>query len=257
MFKQNREFWLYFIGVILLFFFIFGVLQGGYLRNSYTFSSFPFNLFTDSSVEIEKPGIQLDQSVDYYAIIRTSKGNITVDLFEENAPNTVSNFIHLANKGYYHYLYFHRLIPGLLLQGGSGNSKNIDQSDDQFGGPGYTIPDEINWESLNYTTSFKNVLKKEGYESVDTIQSIKMGKYSLAMAGDSPDSSGSQFFIVLAENNDPRLNDLEGRHTVFGHVIGGFDIINEINIMPLETSKTLDPRPLNLSLFDIEVFYKD
>jgi peptidyl-prolyl cis-trans isomerase B (cyclophilin B) len=258
MFRQNREFWLYFLGVILLFFFIFGILENGFTQSSFTFSSFPFNLFKQEPlVVVEETVPQLDQSKDYYAILSTGEGKITVDLFETNAPNTVANFIHLANKNYYYNLEFHRYLPGLLLQGGSRNTKNKDPNDDAFGGPGYTIPDEINWDSLDYPENFRAILQGQGYTSTPNVESKKMGKFSVAMAGNGPNTAGSQFFIVLAENTDPRLAQLEGRHTVFGHVIGGFETINAINARPAISLGINDSRPLNLVLYSVQIEYKD
>lgn len=254
MFKQNKEFWLYFLGVIILFFFIFSVLQKGFNSSSLTFTSLPFGLLESDKGSIEK---ELDTTIDYYAIIRTSKGSIQIDLLEKNAPNTVSNFIHLANKNYYKGQRFHRLVKGLLLQGGSWNTKNNDPLDDAYGSPGYTIPDEINWDSLNYTENKKNVLKLQGYTSMNDVESVIMGKYSLAMAGNGPDTGGSQFFIVLAENNDTRLEQLEGRHTVFAHVIGGFSVLDEIGQMQVSTNVLGDPYPVNLYIYDIDIEYRD
>lgn len=257
MFKQNREFWLYFLGVILLFFFIFGILQNGFSSTSYTPSAFPFNLFQEEQSIIEKPVQELDMSVDYYAVLRTNKGNITIDLLEANAPNTVANFIHLANKNYYYNVQFHRFIPGYLLQGGSSTMKNDDPNDDALGGPGYTIPHEINWESLGYDSNFQSLLKVQGYSSVDNVQSRKMGKFSVCLAANGPDTGGGQFFIVLADNADPRLQNLEGRHTVFGHVIGGFDVINEINKTPTIIDAKGESRPSFLILYNVSIGYYD
>ena len=253
MFKQNKEFWLYFLGVIILFFVLFGVLQKGFFSSSLTFSSFPFGLLhEDNGNESD-----LNTELDYYARIRTSKGDIYIDLYEKNAPNTVSNFITLANKGHYKFIYFHRLVRGLLLQGGSRNTIDKDPLNDAYGSPGYTIPDEINWDSLNYNESKKALLELEGFRSDQEVISVKMGKYSVAMAGNGPDTSGSQFFIVLAENNDTRLDVLEGRHTVFGHVIGGFDVLTQINDMDVITDVLGNTKPVNLGLFNIEIEYRN
>ncbi|MCD4797854.1 MAG: peptidylprolyl isomerase [Methanosarcinales archaeon] len=124
------------------------------------------------------------------AIIETDKGNIVLELFESDAPNTVANFVKLINKGYYNGLKFHRVIPNFMVQGGCpvGNGT---------GGPGYAIKCEIN-------------PKKH-----------LAGTLSMAHAG--KDTGGSQFFIT----HSPQPH-LDGVHTVFGQVIEGMDVVNAI-----------------------------
>ncbi|MCD4810126.1 MAG: peptidylprolyl isomerase [Methanosarcinales archaeon] len=124
------------------------------------------------------------------AIIETDKGNIVLELFESDAPNTVANFVKLINKGYYNGLKFHRVIPNFMVQGGCpvGNGT---------GGPGYAIKCEIN--PKKHLT----------------------GTLSMAHAG--KDTGGSQFFIT----HSPQPH-LDGVHTVFGQVIEGMDVVNAI-----------------------------
>ena len=124
------------------------------------------------------------------AMIETDKGNIVLELFENDAPNTVANFVKLINKGYYNGLKFHRVIPNFMIQGGCpvGNGT---------GGPGYAIKCEIN--PKKHTT----------------------GTLSMAHAG--KDTGGSQFFIT----HSPQPH-LDGVHTVFGQVIEGMDVVNAI-----------------------------
>jgi peptidyl-prolyl cis-trans isomerase B (cyclophilin B) len=124
------------------------------------------------------------------AIIETEKGDIVLELFENDAPNTVANFVKLINKGYYNGLKFHRVIPNFMIQGGCpvGNGT---------GGPGYAIKCEIN--PKKHLT----------------------GTLSMAHAG--KDTGGSQFFITLSPQ--PHL---DGVHTVFGQVIEGMDVVNAI-----------------------------
>jgi len=121
------------------------------------------------------------------AVIETHEGAITIDLLFKDAPNTVANFIDLASKGFYNGLPFHRVIQRFVLQGGDPNR-------DGSGGPGYTIDDE------------KNELKH------------LPGTVSMANAG--PNTGGSQFFIV--QWAQPHL---DGRHTVFGKVSKGLDVV--------------------------------
>ncbi len=124
------------------------------------------------------------------AMIETDKGNIELVLFDKEAPNTVKNFEKLANSGYYNGLKFHRVIPGFVIQGGCPVG-------DGTGGPGYTIKCEINPH--------------------------KHTKGALSMAHAGKDTGGSQFFITHAPQ--PHL---DGKHTVFGQVEKGMDVVLKI-----------------------------
>ncbi len=124
------------------------------------------------------------------ALIETEKGSIVLELFEEDAPNTVANFVKLANDGFYNGIKFHRVISNFVIQGGCPKG-------DGTGGPGYTIKCEIN--------SRKH----------------KTGTLSMAHAG--KDTGGSQFFI----SHSPQPH-LDGVHTVFGQVTEGMDVVNSI-----------------------------
>ncbi|MDV2504526.1 MAG: peptidylprolyl isomerase [bacterium] len=123
--------------------------------------------------------------------IETVKGTITLELFEDDAPNTVANFIALAEKGYYDGLTFHRVIEDFMIQGG-------DPKGDGTGGPGYSIRDEIN------------------------PRSHKRGALSMAKTA-APDTGGSQFFIT--HKPTPWL---DGKHTVFGQVTEGMEVVDAI-----------------------------
>ena len=143
-----------------------------------------------------------------YAHFETSMGNFTIELFERQAPNTVANFIGLAEgvkewkdprtgqsikgKRFYDGLVFHRVIDGFMIQGG-------DPTGTGMGGPGYRFPDEINPE----------------------LKHNNAGILSMANAG--PNTNGSQFFITLAPT--PHL---DGRHAVFGQIVEGIDIVRKI-----------------------------
>ena len=126
------------------------------------------------------------------AVFETNHGTFEIELFEDKAPITVKNFIDLAEKGFYDGLIFHRVIDGFMIQGGDPNGMGT-------GGPGYTIPDE-----------FHKDLKHDSE-----------GVLSMANAG--PNTGGSQFFITLAAT--PWL---DGRHSVFGKVVKGMDVVREI-----------------------------
>jgi len=245
MFKENRTFWLCLLGIVVLFFLIYSVLRAGFSGSSLAFSGFPFNLL-DPNAQIYQPAkVNLDITKDYEATISTNKGDFTIDLYEKNAPNTVTNFISLANNGYYENTSFYRLIPDLLIQGGSSLTKNSNPNDDIFGGPGYTILDEINWDSLDYSDSLKNQLRQEGYNSTTKIPSYDLTHYSVAMASNGPNTAGGQFFIIIAQNNDSRLNSLKGRHTVFGRVSGGYRVFDEISQIKVKDQDTSVPRPVS------------
>lgn len=125
------------------------------------------------------------------AIIEMDKGNIVIEMFDKDAPNTVANFEKLANEGFYNGLTFHRVIAGFVAQGGCPNGNGT-------GGPGYTINCEINPN--------------------------KHERGSLAMAHRGPNTGGSQFYICY----EPQPH-LDGMHTVFGKVIEGLDVVDKIN----------------------------
>ena len=126
------------------------------------------------------------------ATLHTNHGAIELDLYEDDAPTTVGNFVKLAGDGFYDGVVFHRVIPDFMIQGG-------DPTGTGTGGPGYTFEDEINEH--------------------------KVERGALAMANAGPDTNGSQFFIVTAEAT-PWLN---GKHTVFGRVSSGMDVVDTIS----------------------------
>ncbi|MEG0326414.1 MAG: peptidylprolyl isomerase [Cellulosilyticaceae bacterium] len=128
-------------------------------------------------------------------------GTIQAELYPAIAPNTVNNFIHLANNGYYDGLTFHRVIKDFMIQGGDPNGTGT-------GGPGYAIAGE-----------FKN----NGYE--DNNLAHTPGVLSMARS-QAPDSAGSQFFIMTGDS--PHL---DGDYAAFGKVVGGIEVANEINVL--------------------------
>jgi cyclophilin family peptidyl-prolyl cis-trans isomerase len=125
-------------------------------------------------------------------------GTIRIELLQDKAPGTVSNFEKLARAGFYDGTTFHRVIPGFVIQGGDPNSKDRDPRNDGQGGPGYRIKAEFN----------------------DTPH--VRGTVSMAR-GEAPDSAGSQFFIVLADHHE-----LDGHYTAFGRVVDGMDVADRI-----------------------------
>ena len=138
----------------------------------------------------------LDASAPISATITTSCGDIVVELYPDLAPETVNSFLFLARSGYFDGSVSHRVVPGFVIQAG-------DQTATGAGGPGYTIPDELPEPGFLY---------EEGV---------------LAMANRGPNTTGSQFFIVLADAPLPNA------YSYFGKVVGGFDTIERIAEIPL------------------------
>jgi peptidyl-prolyl cis-trans isomerase B (cyclophilin B) len=140
----------------------------------------------------QAPGMQIDTSRGYRAVVETGRGVIELDLYPQQAPKTVNNFVFLAREGFYDGVSFHRVIPDFMIQGG-------DPTGTGRGGPGYRFEDEVKGNPLKH----------------------ERGVISMANAG--PDTNGSQFFIT--HSPQPHLN---GRHTVFGKVIVGLDVVDAI-----------------------------
>ncbi len=131
--------------------------------------------------------------------IETNHGKIVFETYNTDAPNTVTNFVTLANKGFYDNLIFHRVIKGFMIQGG-------DPQGNGTGGPGYKFNDELNPNTASY---------KAGY---------KKGVVAMANAG--PNTNGSQFFIMTADY------PLPNNYTIFGKVVEGQDVVDKIANLP-------------------------
>lgn len=139
--------------------------------------------------------------------IKTNLGEIKFQTYDSDAPNTVKNFVDLANKGFYNGVIFHRVIDGFMIQGG-------DPTGTGRGGPGYQFADELNPNTESY---------KQGY---------KKGVVAMANAG--PNTNGSQFFIMVADY--PLPND----YTIFGKVISGQEVADAI----AKVAKDSNDKPL-------------
>jgi cyclophilin family peptidyl-prolyl cis-trans isomerase len=137
------------------------------------------------------------------ATLHTNHGAIAIELYDQDAPKTVENFTKLAREGFYDGVVFHRVIPDFMIQGG-------DPTGTGSGGPGYTFEDEFN--------------------------DRKVVRGALAMANAGPNTNGSQFFIVTTE----AASWLDGKHTVFGRVTDGMDVVDTISA--LETDARDRPR---------------
>jgi cyclophilin family peptidyl-prolyl cis-trans isomerase len=131
------------------------------------------------------------------AVMNTSAGPITFELFDADAPETVANFKKLAGDGFYDGLIFHRIIKDFMIQGGCPQGTGT-------GGPGYTFKDEFN--------------------------DHKIVRGALAMANAGPNTNGSQFFIVTTD----AAPWLDGKHTVFGQVTDGMDAVDALEALPTD-----------------------
>lgn len=136
------------------------------------------------------------------AVIETNQGKIVFELFPDTTPETVRNFIKLANSGFYDGTLFHRIIPGFMIQGGDPNTKQPDKSTWGKGGPGHSIKAEFHSKSH------------------------LRGVVSMARSTD-PDSAGSQFFIVTTDSTF-----LDRQYTAFGQVVEGLEVADKIVNMP-------------------------
>jgi peptidyl-prolyl cis-trans isomerase B (cyclophilin B) len=137
------------------------------------------------------------------ATLHTNQGAISIELFDDDAPKTVDNFLKLARDGFYDGVIFHRVIPDFMIQGG-------DPTGTGSGGPGYQFEDEFNQH--------------------------KVVRGALAMANAGPNTNGSQFFIVTTQE----ASWLDGKHTVFGRVTDGMDVVDAISAV--ETDARDRPR---------------
>lgn len=139
--------------------------------------------------KLKKPEMIIDQSKDYQAVLKTSKGEITIDLKQNQTPTTVNNFVYLAKNDFYQNTTFHRVIKGFMIQGG-------DPKGDGTGGPGYQFDDE----------------PFEG----------KYTRGTVAMANSGPNTNGSQFFIMHQDY------DLPANYVIFGQVTKGIEVVDQI-----------------------------
>ncbi len=183
----------------------------------------------DDSAKSEEPTEDNTDSRDDFTIARvmmieTNKGNIKLELFMGDAPRTVENFVKLANENFYNGTKFHRVISDFMIQGGDPLSKDDDPSNDGTGGPGYKFKDEMNPISLGLDEATIKNYEAGGYEYDYNLNSHKMEVGVLAMANSGPNTNGSQFFIVT-ESPQPHL---DGKHTVFGKVLEGMDVVRSI-----------------------------
>ena len=154
------------------------------------------------------PDLTIDLAKDYSAVIHTTAGDISVNLYASNAPQTVNNFTFLANDGFYDDVIFHRTIKGFMIQGG-------DPTGTGSGGPGYRFRDEFH--------------DKTAYS-----------RGTLAMANAGPNTNGSQFFIMHADYGLPNA------YTIFGEVTDGLDVVDTIAQNPTgPQDRPIEPVTIN------------
>ena len=139
------------------------------------------------------PEMLIDPEKKYLVKMETTKGLIELELYPEYAPKTVNNFVFLVQEGYYDGIKFHRVINDFVIQGG-------DPTGTGAGGPGYKFEDEVQGNPLKHETN------------------------SISMANAGPNTNGSQFFIT----HSPQPH-LDGKHTVFGKVVSGADVVDSIH----------------------------
>jgi peptidyl-prolyl cis-trans isomerase B (cyclophilin B) len=151
------------------------------------------------------PEMQIDTSKTYRATIKTNRGNIELDLYPEHAPKTVNNFAYLAGEGFYDGVTFHRVIDNFMIQGG-------DPTGSGAGGPGYRFEDEVEGNPLTHE------------------------RCVISMANAGPNTNGSQFFITHAPQSH-----LDGKHTVFGVVVEGQDVVDAVAQDDVMEQVTVNP----------------
>ena len=196
--NKGRAHWLIFIVIIL------GTLGA--------FLGYKIAMKTENKILKDVSIKSLGYTGNPVAVMKTNLGEIKLELFVKDAPKTVGNFIKLSREKFYDEVRFHRVIKSFMIQGGDPNSKDDNWLDDGIGGPGYAFKDEIN--------------------------SNKIIRGALAMANAGPNTNGSQFFIVTAEN----APWLDGKHTVFGKVVEGMAVVDKID--NVATDKTKNDHPI-------------
>lgn len=198
--KDNKKILLLAGGLLLA-----SILGLSFLKGSSTDTD---NLINSDTMQFTKAESVLEKGVDYQVVLKTSVGDIKVDLFEDETPNTVNSFLFLIGKRYYEGVTFHRVIENFVIQTG-------DPTGTGSGGPGYTIDDEIT--------------------------SRKYKPYTLGMANAGPDTNGSQFFITSGGISKGNMSSLDGNYTIFGEVVEGFAVVDSIERVTTDSND----KPIN------------
>jgi len=198
--KDNKKILLLSVGLLVA-----TIIGMSFLKGTSTDTN---KLINTDKVQFTKPENVLEKGVDYKAVIKTSVGDITIDLFENETPNTVNSFLFLAGQRYYDGVTFHRVVRNFVIQAG-------DPTGTGRGGPGYTVDDEIT--------------------------NRKYKPYTLGMANAGPDTNGSQFFITSSGITQSNMSNLDGSYTIFGEVVEGFAVVDSIERVTTDSSD----RPIN------------
>lgn len=209
--KDNKKILLLTLGLLVACLLGVYLIKNGGLLNSSDLSGL------GSSKTYSAPQQVLQNNTDYKAILKTSYGNITIDLFENETPITVNSFVFLAQDGFYSSMIFHRVIKDFIIQTGDPKGTGI-------GGPGYYIQDEIT--------------------------DRKFAPYMVGMANAGANTNGSQFFITAKNISQTNINGLNGKYTIFGEVTDGFSVVDTINGVQTNSSD----RPLSdVKLLSVEI----
>jgi len=173
-------------------------------------------LFLEDQQFTECPPMVIDPLKNYSATLHMEQGDITIELYSEDAPLAVNNFVFLANEGWYDGVTFHRVLPGFVAQAGDPTGTGL-------GGPGYAFENEVS----------------------DNLSFDRAGVVGMANAG--PDSNGSQFYITLAP-----VPHLDGGYTIFGQVIAGMDVVESITPRDPQQGSSLPPGDKIVSVTIVE-----
>lgn len=176
----------------------------------------------------ENATVQPQDQGDPYALVTTSRGAFLIQLLFEIAPGTVENFVRLSQSGFYVRTTFHRVFPGEMIQGGDPNSKDRDPYNDGQGNSGTFLPAEF------------------------TPHPFVRGTVAMAREPDNPDSASSQFFVVLR-----RVPDWDGKYTVFGSVVEGIQVVEDISRIPRSKNPRLENTPvISVRIQEIRIVYR-
>lgn len=194
-------------------------------------------------------------------VLKTSEGDITLELDADVAPKTVTNFVMLAQTGFYDELTFHRVIPDFMIQGGDPNGNGTggssiygDAFEDEINASSYDLDsrmlkDEVGDQPLPAeleNATIQDYLELQGYQFNPNLNSLPMDRGTIAMANSGPNTNGSQFFIVQRQDG---TDWLEGKHTVFGRVTSGMEVVDAIT----NVERDANDMPLRPITFTIEV----
>lgn len=192
---------------------------------------------------------------EVFVRLNTDAGSILLVLYPQLAPHHANNFVHLSESGFLAGTYFHRIVPGFVIQGGDPNTKDDDPRNDGQGGP--QLADLLTAEQMEMVAEIDAALAAGGYTGLsgrvgvkaefnDTVKHVR-GSLSMARSRE-PDSAGSQFFICVAATPN-----LDGQYTLFGHVVTGMDVADAIVSAPKDPARGRDApaQPVTIQSADV------